>query len=350
MAYLLIKDLLERKEGDSVNFIKRACVIALELFKNEKHLNEENTKKSFLKKGKESEVCDILDFISDLSLKTEFKDLKTIEELQSILDVVCYPVLSVHWESSALLLHDGYHEGIKAFHSVCKLTATILLKDFDSEFARVIIGKIRTAVFHCLEDAHSVGTMVGPEQDEGSTTRSSPVDTNFTIFSALEILEYLLSLMSQPALSDLVTQEWYSELTANAIDILESGESVVCARLCSIIMRKGVTSEETVQQVWSKVISMHRKTQLDSRLSIDARGNIYLVLCSLVDIFLPIGSQKSCFYFDLTFWDIIRQGLLHHQDPLTRKRAVFLLRRTLAVISSQEKILHINQDTSLEMK
>ncbi|KAJ8045438.1 putative methyltransferase TARBP1 [Holothuria leucospilota] len=345
MASLLIKDLLERKEGNSLNFIKRACIIALELFKNEKHFNEENTKKSFLKQGKESAVCDLLDLISGLSLKTEFKDLKTVQELQSILDVICYPVLSVHWESSTPLLHDGYHEGVKEFHSVCKLTATILLKDFDSEFARVIIGKIRTAVLHCLEDAHSVGTKVGPDQDEGSTTGSSPADTNFTIFSALEILEYLLSLMPQPALSDLVTQGWYSELTANAIDILESGEPVVCARLCSIIMRKGVTSEETVRQVWSKVVSMHRKTLLDNRVSKDARGNIYLVLCSLVDIFLPIGSKQSCFYFDLSFWDIIRQGLLHHQDPLTRKRAVFLLRRTIAVVSSQEKILHINQDT-----
>ena len=281
-------------------------------------------------------------------LKTECQDFRTVQEVQSILDVICYPVLSVQWENSTPLLQDDdHHAGMKEFHSVCKLTAIILLKDFDSEIAKGIIEKIQTAVLHCLEDAHTVGTRVGPETaHEDTSSKWSVSETNFTIFSALEILDYLLSLLSQTDLSDLLTQQWYKEFTSNAIDILEFGEPVVCARLCSIIMRKGVTLEETVQWVWSKVISIYEKTLLDAAPSKVARGNIYLVLCSLVDVYLPFGpGGYSSFHGNLYFWDIIRQGLLHHQDPLTRKRAVFLLRRTLAVVSSQGKIFCIDKDT-----
>ena len=63
MASLLIRDLLARKKGDPLNFIKRACTIALELFKNDEHLKNEGHQKSFSKQFKESQVCDLLDFI-----------------------------------------------------------------------------------------------------------------------------------------------------------------------------------------------------------------------------------------------------------------------------------------------
>lgn len=329
MASLLISDLLLGKQEESIDFIKRACSIILTTSK------ESSKRDNRFIGDKDGRICELLDLVSKLISEQEDFECD-LDELKLVLDIVCYPYLATCQDSSRENPGGIKDEKSKVFHSASRLIATLLQKskEFDP-VATVIVSGIDSAISLYLEETHAINSDLGTGEGEGNINIpeqdvAMSGEKKFSIFAALEVLDCLLATSTTPFLSKLFTTTWYQELTTNAIDILEFGEPVVCARLCSIIMRKSNTEVEVVQRVWRKVQSIYQNSQSDAPTN--NRSNIYLILSVLADRLLaPDVASASSLHVDSTFWAIVRRGLLHHRDPLTRKRAVFLLKRALEV-------------------
>ncbi|PIK44702.1 putative methyltransferase TARBP1 [Apostichopus japonicus] len=291
MASLLISDLLLGKQEESIDFIKRACSIILTTSK------ESSKRDNRFIGDKDGRICELLDLVSKLISEQEDFECD-LDELKLVLDIVCYPYLATCQDSSRENPGGIKDEKSKVFHSASRLIATLLQKskEFDP-VATVIVSGIDSAISLYLEETHAINSDLGTGEGEGNINIpeqdvAMSGEKKFSIFAALEVLDCLLATSTTPFLSKLFTTTWYQELTTNAIDILEFGEPVVCARLCSIIMRNLIPSRP---------------------------------------ILAPDVASASSLHVDSTFWAIVRRGLLHHRDPLTRKRAVFLLKRALEV-------------------
>ncbi len=64
----------------------------------------------------------------------------------------------------------------------------------------------------------------------------------------------------------------------------------------------------------------------------------YLILCGIADLVLPAsgaGQTTRDLLESPIFWELIQAGL-YHASPLTRKRTVYLLKRTLDVVQMQQ--------------
>ncbi|KAK3700695.1 hypothetical protein QZH41_015636, partial [Actinostola sp. cb2023] len=98
--------------------------------------------------------------------------------------------------------------------------------------------------------------------------------------------------------------------------------------------------------LWSTIKEMTEKNPY----TITVTNNLqvyYATMCSLIDIFITAcdsdtGDEKSVLH-DPKFWELIQQGL-KIQDPLSSKRAIYLLKRALDYIDKQRVSLEVRNE------
>lgn len=72
----------------------------------------------------------------------------------------------------------------------------------------------------------------------------------------------------------------------------------------------------------------------------------YAILCGLADFFYTCGNESL--FHKAEFWEIIQKGLVL-QEPLSRKRAMYLLKRTLDLLDKQPCDLLVQNDKGLQI-
>lgn len=145
---------------------------------------------------------------------------------------------------------------------------------------------------------------------------------------------------------DLVYIQFYIDLSLNIIYDL-TGNSAVCKTCINILSSTCLSSEAFKRVVLEKSFQKLKETKLLNEKNISKKklemyvqdANLSL-MTSLADFLLPTtsfqgnnGSQTELDYLRLTeYWDLIQSGLTH-TNPLTRKRALYLLKRTTDLAS-----------------
>lgn len=180
---------------------------------------------------------------------------------------------------------------------------------------------------------------------------------DLSISSSITVLSiYTKELNQSPEKPDRKSNEaqdlWWRELTEIVLDILETGEALVCVQLAQIMVPKdkdlplgGRTRSEMLEMIWGRLVAMHERGVV--RLE-GVNQNIYLILCALSDAYFPSSTEESTDKANDTgldcsrglnllevelFWKLIQQGLIH-SNSLTRKRGSYLMKRAVDVAAT----------------
>ena len=85
-----------------------------------------------------------------------------------------------------------------------------------------------------------------------------------------------------------------------------------------------------LQAVWNVVKQISRNHAAGS--ATETYNQTYTILCGLADFFS--SPDNHSLFLQADFWEIIQQGLVLN-EPLTRKRSVYLLKRALDLLDKQ---------------
>lgn len=174
----------------------------------------------------------------------------------------------------------------------------------------------------------------------------SPIE-NFSQQQINLLDNYFLVMSKHPSFChlDRVYIQFYIDLSLNIIYDL-TGNSAICKTCLNILSNTCRSSEAFKRVVLEKSFQKLKETTLLNEKNITKKklemyvqdANLSL-MTSLADFLLPTtSSQENSNQIDLDYlrlteyWDLIQSGLTH-TNPLTRKRALYLLKRTTDLAS-----------------
>ncbi|XP_038072691.1 probable methyltransferase TARBP1 isoform X2 [Patiria miniata] len=227
--------------------------------------------------------------------------------------------------------------------SVYKLFAAILLTPNMSGY-RELKSRIQQTCLEGLcsysEEQRLLVNLTLVENDDGKTSSSSSA---FSIKDISEILYYTLK-TAGPWDTDSeyphvgVEDSWLEDCFRHLLDILEYSDAATCSHASGILLPKLLSLskdklEIRLSSIWQRLLNVYR-TAADEKSK--QTSNVYIALCGLSEFYIPVvlpstpdqQSASSSLLADGAFWRVVQAGLVH-TDPLARKQACFLMKRSI---------------------
>ena len=146
-------------------------------------------------------------------------------------------------------------------------------------------------------------------------------------------------------------QSWLDEMFSCTEKLIISEDEEVVGKLLSMVVpellkrAKSTALDQRLLQMWTainKLYGLYGQKTYQSTSCSSMSGRPHLILCGLADWFFPVetGGQLHPIVSEVPeFWKIIQAGF-YNINPLTRKRALYILKRTI----------DITETTAIEVK
>ena len=174
------------------------------------------------------------------------------------------------------------------------------------------------------------------------TEYTSHSDSSPQMAATVDVLYVILRLHNQHLKPEELRSQWLDHLVTIILKILTSEEDTLSGKVLGLllpqVLRLATTKQSHyLQQAWLIAQDLYEKfgckTYSTTRCGLSQRP--LLILCSLSDFFLPVaGAHPPCGLLqEAHFWAVLQSGFFY-MDGLSRKRAMYLLKRLLDVIES----------------
>ncbi|XP_071491215.1 probable methyltransferase TARBP1 [Diadema antillarum] len=276
-------------------------------------------------------------------------------EVLDFVKLLCFPVTRA-WVRDSGRGNKGAGEG-HVFQAVCEFLAMCVASPFrlhQPEVGDVVMTKCRESLLHYRGEHHGGSHSNHEEEDTGHNICDMSISSTLTVLS--RVAEQFEGDKGRMCDKDADSWRDLSDLMLDMLDVAEPSMCVQLAQLAnsSLSTRAGKrTKEEMRDLTWKQVLKMHSRARDYSE---EMNENVFLLLCALSDEFLPCAKSgkhgksndsdadknmhmsDARLLRDATFWELVQVGLVH-SNPLTRKRAAYLLKRTVDVAATWKALI-----------
>ncbi|XP_077991502.1 tRNA (guanosine(18)-2'-O)-methyltransferase TARBP1-like [Glandiceps talaboti] len=273
---------------------------------------------------------------SDMNEGTQVTCVKQVEK---VITSVCIPALK---DARQGFVHERQSGAdFQLVHVVCELTVSCLRFGKDSE-----LQSLRDVIFMMgLKSLQKYCQTAKVSDHDREKFIESSDDVN--VLTALELYNYFyegtrMNDENPPHGNITISSVWSERLFVDLIHVLQvTNDRAVCAKIIGVLLPKLLQCSpdllpRRLEMIWQQV-SMNESDigsydTGSASLSFGNHDNAFLILCGVADFFFPTSGKLVDGIPDLKsmdkFWQNIQVGLTH-SDALTRKRAMYLLKRVL---------------------
>ncbi|XP_076339891.1 tRNA (guanosine(18)-2'-O)-methyltransferase TARBP1 isoform X2 [Tachypleus tridentatus] len=278
------------------------------------------------------------------------------EKVAKLIDIFCINYISrLDSANSSLESSSKLDNGIddQQWVAVCELLECLLttLARFGVfETFRDNLTKVAKKTLQKIKQKLKMWTY--PQSNLGSSNTNN-TEVEFINFTGLVRIVDVLLEAARPYMDVLEGMEWLIELSYLYQQIVKECDSAVT----SIIMLSFMKflryckrrEYDMINEMWKLVTTFFKYGS--SMYVIEQQTTTYLILCSVCDfVFSPEAADTLGLLLvsDIKFWKIIQHGL-SHEESITRKKALFLFKRTLEWCekSSINIAVHHNKEKKL---
>ncbi|XP_033105376.1 probable methyltransferase TARBP1 [Anneissia japonica] len=267
-------------------------------------------------------------------------DAKYQQTLEKIIARVCYPLFECDLERNFKLTTSA-SGGVNIFHAACELCLTCLSLANRSQIRNIIYDAALVSLQAYVE-----------EQRFSENMKSLQLDSVIPIYTTLEILSQLFEKSTnnekgQITFCILIDNDWLDAFFLELLNVIEHAEDAVCGLVATILIPKSLkcsdATDKKVLILWERIKQMLSSSKPYVQDDINHSNNCFIVLCAFINYFHPntnLLDQQDILAAVLSenlFWGIIQNGF-SKGDSLTRKRALYLLKRAVELSEGIERL------------
>lgn len=143
-----------------------------------------------------------------------------------------------------------------------------------------------------------------------------------------------------------LNQKWLSLISNLALKLITISDAEISGKIIGIVVSKILNKSDNeivgalLEQTWKSVEQIH-ESQTDAASMLDTESRCerpFLILCGFANWFFPVNWKELMNTSLLSrdkFWEILQFGF-YQNDSLTRKRALYILKRILDITETNE--------------
>ena len=348
MSFKIVEFLRSNQAFDLKGLVHYSINVAVTLYRPSSTSKNSETSKTVPQESTGHNVQDLSEVIMFImeSMKVDSECI-TLSDLSQLIEHVCYNVIQQSDMHSYKQGHQWSSDD-PLIQSVYKLFAAILQMPYSSAY----LGLKSRIQRECLEGIHYYS------EEQRLLVNLTAIDhegrlhheAGLSIQNTMGILDHLLnSLKPQETDCESTDNTWLEECFQSFLDVLEFSEATTCSHVSGILLPKLLKSStshklhERLSVIWRRLLSVHKScAEKTSRQT----SNVYIALCGLSEFYIPImplsiSSEQTTDLLDFSsswllcnndFWRVLQSGLVH-VDPLARKQACYLMKRSIEMVS-----------------